>query len=155
MSTSVDLDNQTIGVTAENIARTIPTTSIIDAGNSSDKNATATNTNAYGNRNFVFTFDVYDLPTPTRLEGKRLDVFAKAGQIAKVPLYAGEWSVVARKKKSYAGYSGGYSTSLDPANSDMNLTQANYIVKKLEDMRVWGMAYWRLKFEPDKIQHTI
>ncbi|HET7390027.1 MAG TPA: cellulase family glycosylhydrolase [Nitrososphaeraceae archaeon] len=150
MSTPVDLDNQTIGVTAENIARTIPTTPIIDAGNSSDKNATATNTNAYGNRNFVFKFDVYDLPTPTRLEGKRLDIFAKAGQIAKVPLYAGEWSVVARKKNSYAGSSGGYSTSLDPANSDMNLTQANYIVKKLEDMRVWGMAYWRLKFEPDK-----
>jgi hypothetical protein len=41
---------------------------------------------------------VYDLPTPTRLEGKRLDVFAKAGQIAKVPLYAEEWNVVARKK---------------------------------------------------------
>ena len=67
-----------------------------------------------------------------------------------MPLYAGEWSVVARKKNSYAGSSGGYSTSLDPANSDMNLTQANYIVKKLEDMHVWGMAYWRLKFEPDK-----
>ncbi|HEY5631490.1 MAG TPA: cellulase family glycosylhydrolase [Nitrososphaeraceae archaeon] len=150
MSTPVDLDNQTIGVTAENIARTIPTTSTVDAGNSSDKNATATNINAYGNRNFAFKFDVYDLPTPTRLEGKRLDVFAKAGQIAKVPIYAGEWSVVARKKNSYAGSSGGYSTSLDPANSDMNLTQANYIVKKLEDMHVWGMAYWRLKFEPDK-----
>jgi hypothetical protein len=151
MSTPVDLDNQTIGVTAENIARTIPTTSMIDASNSSDKNATATSTNVYGNRNFVFKFDVYDLPTPTRLEGKRLDVFAKAGQIAKVPLYAGEWSVVARKKNSYADSFGGYSTFLDPANSDMNFTQANYIVKKLEDMHVWGMAYWRLKFEPDKI----
>ncbi|HZA06331.1 MAG TPA: hypothetical protein VE619_01395 [Nitrososphaeraceae archaeon] len=87
MSTPVDLDNQTIGVTAENRARAIPTTtSMIDASNSSDKNASATNTNVYGNRNFVIKFDVYDLPTPTRLEGKRLDVFAKVGQIAKVPL---------------------------------------------------------------------
>ncbi|HZA06332.1 MAG TPA: hypothetical protein VE619_01400 [Nitrososphaeraceae archaeon] len=48
---------------------------------------------------------------------------------------------MARKKDSYADSFGGYSTYLDSANSDMNFTQANYIVKKLEDMHVWGMAY--------------
>jgi hypothetical protein len=133
MSTPVDIEDPKIGVTPENIAKTIPV------------NTTNSSRNIKINHNFIFKFDMYDLPTPNSLEGKRLEVFANAGQIAKVPIYAGEWNIVARVKNANHHF------SLDPDHSTFNQTEADYVVHKLQDMGVWGMAYWRLKFEPYKI----
>jgi hypothetical protein len=64
---------------------------------------------------------------------------------AKVPIYAGEWNIVARVKNANHHF------SLDPDHSAFNQTEADYVVHKLQDVGVWGMAYWRLKFEPYKI----
>jgi hypothetical protein len=149
MSTPVDIKDPKIGVTPENIAKTIPSTTAVNTAAYSINNnngGSSSNNNINNNirHNFVFKFDVYDLPKPNSLEGRRLEIFAKVGQIAKVPIYAGEWNIVARIKN-------GNHFSLDPKHSDINQTEADYLVHKLQDMRVWGMGYWRLNFEPNKI----
>jgi hypothetical protein len=91
----------------------------------------------------------YGVPTPGSFFAKRLDIYAKASQIAGVPLYVGEWNKVTRQKT--VNEENQTSFEINPDISDISQNEANLIVQKFKDLNVWGMTYWLWNFHTNPI----
>ena len=102
--------------------------------------------------NVVFKFSSgYGVPTPNSYFAKRYDLFVRAGQLAGVPIYVGEWNVLKREKVTNVDNQTTY--EINPQLSDINQTQANFMVQKFKDTNVWGAAYWFWDFHHHKVQN--
>jgi hypothetical protein len=128
MNIPVDLDDDSqIDMTPENLAKMAP------------DNKT----------NVIFKFSVYGIPQPNTYQGDKLDTFVKAGKLAGVPVYVGEWNNVLRER--VVNQEGKTVFQTVPERSDINQTEANFIVQKLKEIGVWGMAYWNWSFLNNKV----
>jgi hypothetical protein len=128
MNIPVDLgDDSQIDMTPENLAKMAPA----------------------NKTNVIFKFSVYGIPQPNTYQGDRLDIFVKAGKIADVPLYVGEWNNLSRER--VVNEQGKIVFQTIPELSDINQTEANFIVQKLNEIGVWGMAYWNWSFLKNRI----
>ena len=122
------INDKTILLTPENLAKMAP----------DDKN------------NVVFKVSSgYGVPLPGSFFAKRLNIYAKAAQIAGVPLYVGEWNKVTRQKT--INEENQTSFEINPDVSDINQTEANLLVQKFKELNVWGMTYWLWNFRPNEI----
>jgi hypothetical protein len=99
--------------------------------------------------NVIFKFSVYGIPEANTYQGDRLDIFVKAAKLADVPLYVGEWNNLSRER--VVNEQGKIVFQTIPELSDINQTEANFIVQKLKEIDVWGMAYWNWSFLKNKI----
>jgi Cellulase (glycosyl hydrolase family 5) len=114
------------------------------------KNSSITPTNlaemAPSNRtNVVFKISVYAVPAEGNYQQKRLDLFIKAARLAGVPLYIGEWNNVRRVQVPITDQNQhlvNQTFTTSPQLSDISQEQADLIVQKLKEIKVWGMAFW-------------
>jgi cellulase (glycosyl hydrolase family 5) len=121
-------NDPTIDLTSENMAKMAP----------NDKS------------NVVFKVSSgYGVPTPGSFFEKRLNIYAKAAQLAGVPLYVGEWNKVTRQKTT--NEENQTSFEINPGISDITQAEANMIVQKFKQMNVWGMTYWLWNFRTNDI----
>ena len=128
MNIPVDLgDDSQIDMTPENLAKMAPA----------------------NKTNVIFKFSIYGIPQPNTYQGDRLDIFVKAGNLAGVPLYVGEWNNLSRERAVNEQDKIVFQTI--PELSDINQTEANFIVQKSKEIGVWGMAYWNWSFLNNKI----
>jgi len=93
----------------------------------------------------------YGVPTPNSYFAKRFYLFVIAGQQAGVPIYVGEWNVLKREKVTNVDNQTTF--EINPQLSDINQTQANFMVQKFKDTHVWGAAYWFWDFHHHKVQN--
>jgi hypothetical protein len=128
MNIPVDLDDDSqIDMTPENLAKMAPS----------------------NKTNVIFKFSVYGIPEANTYQGDRLDIFVKAAKLADVPIYVGEWNNVSRER--VVNEQGKIVFQTIPELSDINQTEANFIVQKLKEIDVWGMAYWNWSFLNNRI----
>jgi Cellulase (glycosyl hydrolase family 5) len=121
MNIPVDLDDDDdsqIDMTPENLAKMAPS-----------NNKT----------NIIFKFSVYGIPEANTYQEDRLDIFVKAAKLADVPIYVGEWNNLSRER--VVNEEGKIVFQTIPELSDINQIEANFIVQKLKEIDVWGMAY--------------
>ncbi len=118
------INDKTIGVTSENMAKMVPT----DKGN------------------VIFKVSLYGPPIPDTYQGKRFDIFVKAGQLANVPVYVGEWNNVVREQNT--NEEGNVVWQINSTNSDISQTVADRFIGYMNDKNVWGWAYWLWNFKP-------
>jgi hypothetical protein len=114
------INSKTISVTAENQAKMAPS------------NKTGV----------VFKISLYGIPTDP-YHGARLAMLLKAGKLAGVPIYVGEWNNVEREK------TGGV-FKINPLKSDISQDEVNLFIKKFKEINIWGWAYWQWNFKPNK-----
>jgi hypothetical protein len=131
MNIPVDLDDDDddsqIDMTPENLAKMAPS----------------------NKTNVIFKFSVYGIPEANTYQGDRLDIFVKAAKLADVPIYVGEWNNLSRER--VVNEEGKIVFQTIPELSDINQTEANFIVQKLKEIDVWGMAYWNWSFLDNRI----
>jgi hypothetical protein len=114
------INSKTISVTAENQAKMAPS-------NKTD---------------IVFKISLYGVPTDP-YHGARLAMLLKAGKLAGVPIYVGEWNNVERER------TGGV-FKINPLKSDISQDEVNLFIKKFKEINIWGWAYWQWNFKPNK-----
>lgn len=129
MNIPVDLDDDDsqIDMTPENLAKMAPS----------------------NKTNVIFKFSVYGIPEANTYQGDRIDIFVKAAKLVDVPIYVGEWNNLSRER--IVNEQGRIVFQTIPELSDINQTEANFIVKKLKEIDVWGMAYWNWSFLKNRI----
>jgi hypothetical protein len=114
------INSKTISVTAENQAKMAP----------------------YNKTGVVFKISLYGVPTDP-YHGARLAMLLKAGKLAGVPIYVGEWNNVEREKT-------GRVFKINPLKSDISQDEVNLFIKKFKEINIWGWAYWQWNFKPNK-----
>jgi hypothetical protein len=112
------LQNSAISMTPQNIAKMAPT----------------------NKTNVVFKFTTYGEPIPDTYQGNRFSIFVKAGKIAGVPLYIGEWNNVKREKVNDDESTIVY--QIDSEKSDLTQKQAYRFLEDFKEVDMWGWAYW-------------
>lgn len=128
MNIPVDLDDDSqIDMTPENLAKMAPS----------------------NKTNVIFKVSVYGIPEDNTYQGDRLDIFVKAAKLADLPIYVGEWNNLSRER--VVNEQGKIVFQTIPELSDINQTEANFIVQKLKEIDVWGMAYWNWSFLNNRI----
>ena len=85
--------------------------------------------------NVVFKATLYGVPFPKSFAEDRLNAYAKAAQIAGVPLCMCEFNM-----KPYKEY--------PEADVEPNQTLVNLFIDKFEEVNAWGWAYWLWNFKP-------
>jgi hypothetical protein len=95
--------------------------------------------------NVVFKFSMYGIPS-RGYQGDKFQLFEKAGLIAGVPLYIGEWNNV--KRVEMYNERGEKVWYIDPSVSDINQAVANKIVNNFRNIGIWGLAFWEWSFIP-------
>jgi hypothetical protein len=85
--------------------------------------------------NVVFKATLYGVPFPKSFAEDRLNAYAKAAQIAGVPLCMCEFNM-----KPYKEY--------PEADVEPNQTLVNLFIDKFEEVDAWGWAYWLWNFKP-------
>ena len=121
MNIPVDLDSD-LNLTPENLAKMAP----------KDKN------------DVVFKISVYGHPERDDYQKERFNLFLDTSQLAKVPLYIGEWNDVVRTKDG-----GVY--KINPSKSDISQTDVNKFLNTFKDAGIWGTAYWKWDYNDDDI----
>jgi hypothetical protein len=114
------INSKTISVTAENQAKMAP----------------------YNKTGVVFKISLYGVPTDP-YHGARLAMLPKAGKLAGVPIYVGEWNNVEREKT-------GRVFKINPLKSDISQDEVTLFIKKFKEINIWGWAYWQWNFKPNK-----
>ena len=128
MNIPVDLDDDSqIDMTPENLAKMAPS----------------------NKTNVIFKVSVYGIPEDNTYQGDRLDIFVKAAKLADLPIYVEEWNNLSRER--VVNEQGKIVFQTIPELSDINQTEANFIVQKLKEIDVWGMAYWNWSFLNNRI----
>jgi hypothetical protein len=112
------LQSSSISMTPQNIAKMAPT----------------------NKTNVVFKFTTYGEPIPNTYQGNRFSIFVKAGKIAGVPLYIGEWNNVKREKVNDDESTIVY--QIDSEKSDLTQKQAYRFLEDFKEVDMWGWAYW-------------
>jgi hypothetical protein len=92
--------------------------------------------------NVVFKISLYGVPTDP-YHGARLAVLSKAGKLAGVPLYVGEWNNVEREKSEGV-------FKINPKKSDITQSEVNLFVQSFKKLKVWGWSYWQWNFKINK-----
>jgi hypothetical protein len=118
------LQNSAISMTPQNIAKMAPA----------------------NKTNVVFKFTTYGEPIPNTYQGNRFSIFVKAGKIAGVPLYIGEWNNVKREKVNDDESTIVY--QIDSEKSDLTQKQAYRFLEDFKKVDVWGWAYWNWNLIP-------
>jgi hypothetical protein len=85
--------------------------------------------------NVVFKATLYGVPLPDTFAEDRLNAYAKAAQIAGVPLCMCEFNI-----KSYQQY--------PVPETEINQTLVNLFSQKFKEINAWGWAYWLWNFRP-------
>ena len=85
--------------------------------------------------NVVFKATLYDVPLPNTFAEDRLNAYAKAAQIAGVPLCMCEFNI-----KPYIQY--------NVPKTEINQTLVNLFSQKFREINAWGWAYWLWNFRP-------
>jgi hypothetical protein len=118
------LQNSAISMTPQNIAKMAPT----------------------NKTNVVFKFTTYGEPIPNTYQGNRFSIFVKAGKIAGVPLYIGEWNNVKREKVNDDESTIVY--KINSEKSDLTQKQAYRFLEDFKKVDMWGCAYWNWNLIP-------
>jgi hypothetical protein len=92
--------------------------------------------------NVVFKISLYGVPTDP-YHGARLAILIKAGKLAGVPLYVGEWNNVEREKSEGV-------FKINPNKSDITQSEVNLFVQTFKKLNVWGWNYWQWNFQTNK-----
>jgi hypothetical protein len=92
--------------------------------------------------NVVFKISLYGVPTDP-YHGARLAILIKAGKLAGVPLYVGEWNNVEREKSEGV-------FKINPKKSDITQSEVNLFVQTFKKLKVWGWNYWQWNFQTNK-----
>ena len=92
--------------------------------------------------NVVFKISLYGVPTDP-YHGARLVILIKAGKLAGVPLYVGEWNNVEREKSEGV-------FKINPKKSDITQSEVNLFVQTFKKLNVWGWNYWQWNFQTNK-----
>src|SRR5919197_300895 len=92
--------------------------------------------------NVVFKISLYGVPTDP-YHGARLAILIKAGKLAGVPLYVGEWNNVEREKSEGV-------FKINPNKSDITQSEVNLFVQTFKKLKVWGWNYWQWNFQTNK-----
>jgi hypothetical protein len=92
--------------------------------------------------NVVFKISLYGVPTDP-YHGARLAILIKAGKLAGVPLYVGEWNNVEREKSEGV-------FKINPKKSDITQSEVNLFVQTFKKLNVWGWNYWQWNFQTNK-----
>ena len=90
----------------------------------------------------VFKISLYGVPTDP-FQDARLAILLKAGKLAGVPIYVGEWNNVEREK------TGGV-FKINPAKSDISQNEVEIFIGKFKEIDAWGWAYWQWNFITSK-----
>jgi hypothetical protein len=122
MNIPIDLKS-TIGVTSDNMAKMVPKHT----------------------ENVVFKMSLYGIPTDS-YQSDKIQLFLNASNIARVPLYVGEWNNV--KRVPSINEEGKKIWSIHPNLSDISQQEADTIVKQFGAYKIWGMSYWEWSFIP-------
>lgn len=101
--------------------------------------------------NVVFKISAYGLPEANSYQSERLNLFTDAAELANVPLYIGEWNNIKREK--ILNEEGEPSTVINEQLSDINQTEANLMVKKFDEIGIWGAAFWQWRPEIHRVQN--
>jgi hypothetical protein len=94
----------------------------------------------------VFKVTLYGEPIPDTYQGNRFRIFVKAGEIAGVPLYIGEWNNVKREKVNDDESAIVY--QINSERSDLTQIQANRFLEEFKRADTWGWAYWNWNLIP-------
>ncbi|HEY7227308.1 MAG TPA: cellulase family glycosylhydrolase [Nitrososphaeraceae archaeon] len=125
MTIPFELINLKVNMTLDNIAKMLP----------ADKN------------NTVFKISLYGLPTPRSYAEQKLHLLTALTSAIGVPLYIGEWNDVSREEP--ITLQGKTVDKINQNISDLNITDANIMIKKFKDIGVWGWAFWNWYYFPD------
>jgi hypothetical protein len=93
--------------------------------------------------NVIFKISMYG-PSSDSFQRERLDGLVTAAQLAKVPVYVGEWNNVVRER------SGGV-FQIDPEQSDLSEGEVSMFLEDFRDIGAWGWAYWQWNFNPHRV----
>ena len=85
--------------------------------------------------NVVFKATLYGVPYPKSFAEDRLNAYAKAAELAGVPLCMCEFNM-----KPYKQY--------PEADVEANQTLINLFINKFQEVNAWGWAYWLWNFRP-------
>jgi hypothetical protein len=96
--------------------------------------------------NVVFKFTTYGEPIPNTYQGNRFSIFVKAGKIAGVPIYIGEWNNVKREKVNDDESNIVY--QINSEKSDLTQKQAVRFLEDFKEVGIWGWAYWNWNLIP-------
>ncbi len=86
-------------------------------------------------KNVVFKATIYGIPLPNSYAEDRLNVYAKAAQIAGVPLCMCEFNIKSYKKDNMP-------------EIKLNQTLIDLFYQKFRELNAWGWAYWLWNFKP-------
>ena len=117
------INAQNIDVTPENQAKMVP----------ANKN------------NVVFKISLYGVSTDPFQEA-RLDGLVEAAQLARVPIYVGEWNNVVRERE-------GGVFRISPEASDLTQEETSLFLQDFKRLDVWGWAYWQWNFIPRQVEN--
>ena len=126
MTIPITFKDSSINLTSENMAKIIP----------KDENS-------------IFKISLYGIPKENNYHEKKLELLSNVSKLKDIPLYVGEWNNVEREK----GNRSNNSTNLTNDTSKINITssdftqkQSNLFVKKFEELKVWGWAFWNWNY---------
>ena len=117
------INAQNIDVTPENQAKMVP----------ANKNTV------------VFKISLYGVSTDPFQEA-RLDGLVEAAQLARVPIYVGEWNNVVRERE-------GGVFRISPEASDLTQEETSLFLQDFKRLDVWGWAYWQWNFIPRQVEN--
>jgi hypothetical protein len=93
----------------------------------------------------VFKISLYGVSTDPFQEA-RLDGLVEAAQLARVPIYVGEWNNVVRERE-------GGVFRISPEASDLTQEETSLFLQDFKRLDVWGWAYWQWNFIPRQVEN--
>ena len=90
----------------------------------------------------------YGVPAPGNYFDKRFTLYLKTAQLMGLPLYIGEWNKQEREQVTDPQHRTTFEV-VHRSQSDINQTEANLIVQRFKEGKVWGMAFWIWNFQKD------
>jgi hypothetical protein len=125
MTIPITFKDSPINLTSENMAKIIPK-----------------------DRNSIFKISLYGIPKDNNYQEKKLELLLNVSNIAKIPLYVGEWNNVNREKKvTTANTTMVDDTSkINATTSDLTQEQSDLLVNKFKSLKGYGWAFWNWNY---------
>ena len=125
MTIPITFKDSPINLTSENMAKIIPK-----------------------DNNSIFKISLYGIPKDNKYQEKKLELLLNVSNIAKIPLYVGEWNNVNREKKvTTANTTMVDDTSkINSTTSDLTQEQSDLLVNKFKSLKVYGWAFWNWNY---------
>ena len=125
MTIPITFKDSPINLTSENMAKILPK-----------------------DRNSIFKISLYGIPKDNNYQEKKLELLLNVSNIAKIPLYVGEWNNVNREKKVITANTTMVddTSKINAITSNLTQEQSDLLVNKFKSLKVYGWAFWNWNY---------